>query len=163
MWSSRRTALALLGGALALGLSACSGLTPVYDQPRLASGALHVQYGVPGNRVEQLIYQDLALRIPRGGVGDPKLTVSASQSGASLTHDIASPPQSQKQMTVSATITLTDTDGKVLFSGRRSATADYTTDAQILANRAAAEDAAARAAHLLAETIRLTVLGALGK
>lgn len=163
MWSSRRTALAMLGGALALGLSACSGLTPVYDQPRLASGTLHVQYGVPGNRVEQLIYQDLALRIPRGVVGDPKLTVSASQGGSSLTHDVAGPPQSQKQMTVSATITLTDSDGKVLFSGRRSATADYTTDAQIVSSRAAADDAAARAAHLLAETIRLTVLGALGK
>ena len=51
----------------------------------------------------------------------------------------------------------------MLFSGSRSATADYTTDSQILSNRAAADDAVERAAHLLAESIRLTVLGALAK
>ena len=163
MWSSRRTALGLLAGALALALAACSGLSPVYQQPRLASGDLRLAYGVPDNRIERLIYQDLALRLPRGGAGDPKLTIDTGSSGSSLTNDLVTSAQSQKRMTVSAAITLTDADGNVLFSGSRSATADYTTDSQILSNRAAADDAVERAAHLLAESIRLTVLGALAK
>ena len=70
---------------------------------------------------------------------------------------------SPDEMVVTAAITLVGADGKVLFSGSRSQSADYTTGPQVIANNQAATDAQARAAHLLADTIRLSVLGALAK
>jgi hypothetical protein len=51
----------------------------------------------------------------------------------------------------------------VLFSGSRSQTADLTHSAQSLANRQATESAERQAALLLADTLRLEVLGALSK
>ena len=64
-------------------------------------------------------------------------------------------------MTVTADIVLKAADGTVLFSGTRNASADYTTNAQALANQAAETEAAERAAKALADTIRLTLLAAL--
>ena len=72
-------------------------------------------------------------------------------------------PSLQMEMEVTADIKLTDVNGKVIFSGMRSATADYTTNTQGLANDAASADAIKRAALSLSDTIRLTLLGALGK
>jgi hypothetical protein len=163
MWSSRRAALAAIGGALALSLAACTGLTPVYETPSLAGKTVALDYAPPGNRTDQLIYQDLALRLPRGGAGNPRLVVSTGQYSRDLTHNLVTTAQSQKQMVVTASVTLTAPDGKVLFQGTRSATADYTTDPQIISTQAASADAAARAAHQLADTIRLAILGALAK
>jgi hypothetical protein len=51
----------------------------------------------------------------------------------------------------------------VLFSGARSQTADLTHSAQSLANRQATESAERQAALLLADTLRLEILGALSK
>ena len=51
----------------------------------------------------------------------------------------------------------------VLFTGTRSQTADYTSDAQALANEQAADSAAKQAALLLADTLRLEIYAALSK
>jgi hypothetical protein len=153
----------LVGLGLPLALSGCTGLTPVYGENGLGGERVELSYAAPTNRLEQIIYQDLALRLGKAAFGDnaPVLTVNTSQSSSELTNNTITKPHVERQMLVSASITLVDTDGKTVFSGSRSATADYTTATSALADQRAAEDAARRAAKLLADTIRLTVLGAL--
>ena len=62
---------------------------------------------------------------------------------------------------VNALIELIDADGKVAFTATRSASAIFTADSQALAEAEAERDARERAARELAETVRLTLLGAL--
>ena len=149
--------------AAPMALAGCTGLTPVYGPSGLGNERVEIRYAAPANRTEQIIYQDLALRLGKADGEVPLVKISASQSAAGLTNDTITKPTSQLQMIVTANITVTAADGRSLFSGTRSATADYTTDAQSLANQQAADDAAARAAHLLADTIRLEILAALMK
>ena len=169
MWSSNRTVRAagiVVALALLPALGACSGVTPVYGTNQFTTGRIALAMSPPSNRMEQIIYQDLALHFARAkGAGVPKLSVSASGGAAQLTdtQNIVNTAQRPDVMTVTATITLVDADGKVVFSGSRSQSADYNAGSQVLANNQAALDAQARAAHLLADTIRLSVLGALSK
>lgn len=169
MWSSSRTmrtAVVALALALLPALGACSGLTPVYGTSQFTTGRIELAMSPPTNRIEQIIYQDLALHFTRAkGPGVPKLSISASGGGAQLTdtQNVVSTAQRPDVMTVTASINLVDADGEVLFSGSRSQSADYNSGSQVLANNQAANDAQIRAAHLLADTIRLSVLGALSK
>jgi hypothetical protein len=161
MWSSSaRTAGFVVGFAALAALSACTGFTPLYGS---GGPAPALNFPEPGNRAEQLIYQDLALRFSAGTTNAPTLDVSAKLSSGDLTSDSIKHAFSQKQATVTAKYQLTSASGDVLLSGQRSASADYETGAQVLANQQALDDAAERAAHLLADTIRLSVLGALKK
>ncbi len=167
MWSSSPR---LRAGAIVLALlsapvlAACSGLTPVYGPGGVTAQQVALLYAKPGNRIEQLIYQDLALKLGKASGSAPLLTVSAQSFARDLTStDATTVPAEQKELEVSANVKLTDVNGRTLFSGMRSATADYTTDAQGLASDAAVADATKRAALALADTIRLTVLGALAK
>jgi LPS-assembly lipoprotein len=156
---------ALLALVLTAPLAACTGLTPVYGDRGFSSQRLEVAYGEPRNRVEQIIYQDLALRLGKSSAAGqvPRVIVAASQRASDLTAESVGAPNNQNQMTVTAKITVTDASGLVVFSGTRSQTADYTTDAQPLATQQAADDAARRAALLLADTIRLEALAALSQ
>ena len=165
MWSFKRSLRAIAWSvvlAAPVALAGCTGLTPVYGPNGLGNERVDVRYAEPASRTEQIIYQDLALRLGKASGDVPLVTVRASQRAVALTNDTLTLPNSQRQMTVTATITVT-AKGKSLFSGTRSATADFTTDAQSLANQQATDDAAARAAHLLADTIRLEILAALMK
>ena len=169
MWSSNRMVRAagiVVALALLPALGACSGLTPVYGTNQFTTGRIALAMAPPTNRVEQIIYQDLALHFTRAkGPNLPKLSVTAGAGGAQLTdtQNVVNTAQRPDVMTLTASITLVDADGKVLFSGSRSQSADYNSGPQVLANNQAAVDAQTRAAHLLADTIRLSVLGALGK
>ena len=158
-----RIAALVAGLALPLPLAACSGLTPVYGPSGVGQERVAVSYGKPTNRTERIIYEDLALKLGKAAVAAPKVTVSASARSRALTSGTLSVPSTPMQMTVTANITVTDASGKKVFSGTRSQTADYTTDPQAFASQQAASDAADRAAKLLADTIRLEVLGALAQ
>lgn len=160
--SGMRKAALLLALFVPVTLAACSSLRPVYGDNGLTNQAIELAYDKPANRLEQVIYQSLSLRLGEArGPGAPLVSVAATQSSRSLTKGTATSPNRQRQMTVTATITLTAANGTVLFSGKRAASADYTTDAQALSNQAAETEAAERAAKALAETIRLTLLAAL--
>ncbi len=166
MWSSSpllRSIGLLVALVSPLALAACSGFTPVYSNHGVTAAQVALIYDKPTNRLEQIIYQDLALRLGKStDPNAPLVTIVTSSKARSLpTADVS--PVSQKRRTVTANITLTDVDGKVLFSGARAVSADYTTDAQAFANQEAALDAANRAAKALADTIRLTILGNIGK
>lgn len=153
--------MVVAAAALLSAVSACTTFAPVYSS-RIGTEQVAISYASPTSRIEQIIYQDLALRLGRNRPGAPLLTVNASQASVTLADDSAL-PQSQRRMTVSANIVLTDAGGTPIFTGTRSATADYASGPQVVANSQAESDAAARAAHQLADTIRLVVLGALRK
>jgi hypothetical protein len=162
---SRLAGAALLGLALLLPLAGCTGLTPVYGERGPGTERLALRYGEPANRLEQLIYQDLALRLGRADAGGtaPKVTLAVSSGGRALSNDIVSAPNRPHQVTVRAFVVVMGADGTRLYSGTLSQSADYTTDAQALANAQAADAAAAQAAHLLADTIRLQLIAVLAR
>jgi LPS-assembly lipoprotein len=120
-------------------LAGCSGFRPVYGEGGLGASDLAFAYAEPETRLEQIIIQDLALRL--GLTGTVK-------------------PVTQHEAAVEATYTIV-LDDEVLLSGTRRAIASYTTSDQVLADEAARKDALERAAHEVAETIRLSILGGL--
>ena len=150
--------------AVSLALAGCTGFTPVYDtHGGITDQKIELAIAPPGNRTEQIIYQDLRLRFANAAGAAPKLAISTVVTSSALTSQVVTTAQIPYQVTVTAAVKLTDADGKPLYSGSLTQTADYNAGAQVLANNAAIDDATKRAAHLLADSIRLTVLGALGR
>jgi hypothetical protein len=163
MWSSSRRTLPIVAGlVLLLSLAGCSGLRPVYGDGGMDQQRVSVRYAEPNSRLEQVIYNDLALKLGKDE-GGPTVSVAATQSTRELTVADINQARSRSQVTVAAAVTVTSTDGTALYRGTLSQAADYTEGAQVLANQSASEDAANKAAHLLADTIRLAILGALSK
>lgn len=165
MWSSKPllrnafVALSLLGATT---LAGCAGLTPVYGERGIGTERHALQYADATSRHEQIIYQELALRFGRtSDPSSPTVRITTSSSTRKLTRSGVTRPSEQREATVTAQIELIAADGSVLLSTRRSAAALYTTDSQALAASEAEREAGERAARELAETVRLTVLGAL--
>ncbi len=165
MLSSRATvragliALALL---LPLAVAGCSSLQPVYGDRGIGAERVALSYAKPATRLEQIIYQDLALSLGKAS-GGPLLTVVTTASNRPLTRSDVARPSEQREAVVSADIELKGADGTVLFAGERSAAASYSTDGQGLADTEAQRNAEEQAARALAETIRLTVIGVLAR
>ncbi|SEQ23296.1 hypothetical protein SAMN05428969_2324 [Devosia sp. YR412] len=163
---TRATALAglmLVSGAL---LGACS-FQPVYSGALAASPTLDIAYAEPTTRLEQIVYQELELRLGSStSPTAPLATVTVAGSGTGVAPMTSSPNISAPARAgVTATITITRRDGsdaKPLVLSR-SATAQYTTTGQVLANTAAANDATERATKAAAESLRLAVLAALSR
>src|SRR5579863_563505 len=111
MWSSSGMRAGLVALALATGasLAACSGLHPVYGPGGLTQQQVALVYAAPTSRVEQIIYEDLALKIGTQSFSR-QLTVQSTTAAAAL-------PSLQMEMEVTADIKLTDVNGKVIFSG----------------------------------------------
>ena len=154
----------LLGAGLALG--ACS-FSPVYsDSGRLAqqSAALNLAYAKPSGRLEQLIYQELALRFGTSQASDARLVmVTASVSHATVGMSRTDNPNKAHRATVTAVLNIPAGNGAEALRLTRRASADYTTSGQVLADQAAAIDAAERAARAAAESLRLGLLAALSR
>ncbi|MEO6013474.1 MAG: LPS assembly lipoprotein LptE [Devosia sp.] len=166
MWSfSRGLRIAAWSIVLSapLALAACTGLTPIYGQGGLSAETVEVRFASPNSRLEQTIYNDLSLRFRKGGEDAPLVRVSASAAARALTNNIVTRPGDHNQMVVTATVTVTDSDGASLLSVTRTASADYTTSAQSLANQQTDETVSLQAAHLVADTLRLEILAALSK
>lgn len=164
-WSKallRNSMLALaLAGATAL--AACSGFTPVYGERGIGVEKHAFRYDKPATRLDQIIYQELVLKLGRTSDSTvPMVRVTTTSSVRDLTKTAISNPASQKEALVSATIELVGPDGTIAFTAKRSASALFTADrAQALAETEAEKEAKERAARELAETVRLTLLGAL--
>jgi hypothetical protein len=161
MWSSSGVLRAAVL-ALTLALAACSGFTPLYGDNGVGDRRVAVHYSAPKTRLDQIVYQDLALRLGKSA-GGPLVTVVTTQASRALTSQTKSVANQPYQVVVTAVVTVTGEDGRVLFTGTRSQAADYTQGPQVLANQQALQDAAENAAHLLADTLRLAILGALSK
>ena len=164
-WSKavlRNSMLALaLAGATAL--SACSGFTPVYGERGIGVEKHAFRYDKPASRLDQIIYQELALKLGRTSDSTvPMVRVTTTSSVRGLTKTNVSNPAAQNEAVVTAKIELIDADGTIAFTATRSSSALYTADRdQALAETEAEKEAKERAARELAETVRLTLLGAL--
>lgn len=164
MWSSsralRRALAALALGAAALALGGCS-FTPVYGEHGVAQQRLELAYGKPATRLDQIVIQDMALRLGSSDAPDaPRVSISTSAYSRPLTHTGLSKPASQHEVQVTVSFSVT-AGGKVLAAGSRSASAAWTSRGQVLADEEARKDAEERAARAAGETVRLAILGAL--
>ena len=162
--ATRRIAFAaiLLAGATALG--ACS-FTPVYSGTLASQPTLELAYAKPTTRLEQIIYQELALRLGSSESGTVPLvmaTVAATTTAIGLS--ATANPNKPYRATVTATLVVTPRDGSAKsLSFARQASAEYTTSGQVLADTAAATDAQERAAKAVAESLRLALLASLSR
>lgn len=167
MWSSSRLVRAgAVVAALALSpaLAACVGFAPVYSDAGLGSQQVALSYDTPTNRLEQVIYRDLALKLGKSaGVDAPRVHITATASLPTTDTTTSTLTVAQSQTTVVATVNLVDASGKPLFHGTRSVTENFVNGGQAFSNQQAAKDAAERGAKELAETIRLQIIAALLK
>ncbi len=158
-----RAALLALALTATTALAACSSFTPVYGERGIGIERHAFRYDKPASRLDQIIYQELVLKL--GRTTDPLVPlvrVTTSSSVRGLTKSDVNNPAAQKEAVVTAKIELIDADGNVAFSATRSTAASFTADRyQALAETEAEKEARERAARALAETVRLTLLGAL--
>jgi hypothetical protein len=161
-WSSLlRRSFAAVALCAPLLLAGCSGLRPVYGEGGIGGSDLAFAYAKPESRIEQIIIQDLALRLGLSENPDaPQVRIVATESTRKLTRTGTTKPVTQYEATVSATYTVVLNE-EVVLSGSRRAIASFTSSDQVLADEAARKDAFERAAHEVAETIRLSILGGL--
>jgi LPS-assembly lipoprotein len=144
-------------------LAACSGLTPVYGERGIGVERHAFRYDKPASRLDQIIYQELVLKLGRAtDPSVPLVRITTTSSVRGLTKTNVANPAAQKEAVVTARIELIDADGTIAYTATRSAAASFTTDRyQALAETEAEKEARERAARELAETVRLTLLGAL--
>lgn len=164
-WSKallRNTLLALaLAGATSL--AACSGMTPVYGERGIGVERHAFRYDKPASRLDQIIYQELVLKLGRStDPSVPLVRITTSSAVRGLTKSNVKNPAAQREAVVTARIELVEADGTVVYTASRSTAAAFTADRfQALAETEAEREAKERAARELAETVRLTLLGAL--
>ena len=157
------SAVLLASGAL---LGACS-FQPVYSGVVASQPMLNLAYAKPSSRLEQIVYQELSLRLGSSDAPTAPLAQVAISSGsggmAPMTDTISGVEQARIEVTATLTLTRRDgSDAKPLVISRR-ATAQYTTNDQVLANNSAATEAQERAAKAAAESLRLALLAALSR
>lgn len=158
-----RAALLALALTTTTALTACSGFTPVYGDHGIGTERHAFRYDKPATRLDQIIYQELVLKLGRTTDSSaPLVRVTTTNYVRELTKTKVTNPAVQKEAVVTAKIELVDADGTVAFTATRSTAASFTADRiQALAETEAEKEAKERAARELAETVRLTLLGAL--
>jgi hypothetical protein len=166
-WSRPLRRIVFAGLVLGVGaaLGACS-FSPVYSGALASQPLLNLAYAKPATRLEQVIYQELALRLGSSDAATaPLATVSATPVAADMMLSATANPAKSVEVTVTATLTIAPRDGSETepYTFTRTASADYTRSGQILADNAAAAEAAERAAKSAAESLRLAVLAALSR
>lgn len=162
MWSSKRAArnalvsLTLLAPVLAV--AGCTTLTPVYSDAAMAEAKYAFNFAQPRSRLDQIAYQELALRFPAGKPDSPLLTVSVSSGGRTLTRSATVNPVTNREAIAYGTVVITDGFGKRLFAASRNASASYQTNGQVFADTEAYRSASEQAARAVTESLRLAIL-----
>ncbi|MDP1729991.1 MAG: hypothetical protein Q8L54_02205 [Devosia sp.] len=135
--------------------------TPVYGEYGVSLQRLEFAYAKPATRLDQIIIQDLALKLGKSQRPDaPLVTISSGAASRAVTRTGTAKPATQREVTVSVSYPVI-AGGRVVASGSRSASALDTTSGQVLADSAAYGDAEERAARAAGETVRLSILAAL--
>ena len=166
-WSRtlRRFATAGIALGLATALGACS-FSPVYSGTLASQPMLNLAFAKPTSRLEQVVYQELALRFGSSDTPTaPLATVSVSAAAGGIGLSSTSNPNKLYRTVVTAKLTIARRDGTdaTPMTFTRQATAEYTTSGQVLADTAAANEAAERAAKAAAESLRLAMLASLSR
>lgn len=162
---ARAIACAGLLACSAMMLGACS-FSPVYSGTLASQPMLDLAFAKPTTRLEQVVYQELALRFGSSDAPTaPLATVSVSSSAGGIGMSATSNPNTLYRTIVTATLTIARRDGTGAepMTFTRQATAEYTTSGQVLADTAAANEAAERAAKAAAESLRLAMLASLSR
>jgi hypothetical protein len=157
------TVAGMLVSATALG--ACS-FSPVYSGTLASQPMLNLAFAKPTSRLEQVVYQELALRFGSSDAATaPLATVSVSASTGAVALSKTVNPNKLYRSVVTATLTISRPDGSdaAPMTFTRQASAEYTTSGQVLADTAAANEAAERAAKAAAESLRLAMLASLSR
>jgi len=143
-------------------LAGCTA-APIYSSGTgFAATAPVLAYGEPTNRVDQVIYNELRLRLPATDApGAPRLVVTAVSSGVTEALSRTANPNTLQAITVTATATLTRSAGTEPIAITRAATANYTTNDSVLSSTEALNEANERAARAVAEQLRLALLAEL--
>lgn len=162
MWSSKRAArntlvsLVLLAPMLAV--AGCTGLTPVYSDAAMAQKTFAFNFAKPNSRLEQVAYQELALRFPNAAPDAPTLSVSVGVGSRLLTRSASANPLTSYEAVASGTATIADAQGKTLFTASRTASTNFQTNGQVFADTEAYKSASEQATRELAESLRLAIL-----
>lgn len=147
-------------------VSGCSSFKPVYGDASNVQGSMNFAYAKPNSRLEQLVYQELSLRLGSSDSATaPLASVTVGAGAADLVLSQTANPNKPKEITATATLTITPRDGSgaPVQTYTRRATANYTTSGQVLADKTAENDAAERATKAAAESLRLAVLAGLSR
>lgn len=165
-WFKKQTG-ALLAAMLASGtiLSGCS-FSPVYSGALASQPSLSLAYAKPNSRLEQIVYQELSLRLGRtDSATAPLVAAILTPVVSDLVMSKTANPNKPMEVAISATLTITPRDGSTgpVQTYTRRATAQYTRNDQVLAARSAQEEALERAAKAVAESLRLAVLAGLSR
>lgn len=147
------------------GLGACS-FQPVYSGRLAENPQLQLAYAEPKTRLEQIVYSELSFRLGKTtSPTAPLVTASVSAGGTEPYLSDTKNPNKPREMTVTATLTITPRDGVDTkpITITRVAKAQHTRSGQVLADEAAMIEAEERAARSVAESLRLAVLAALAK
>ena len=94
-----RSAGLIVPATAALSLAGCSGFTPVYGGGPNSLANVAIAYGKPNSRVDQVIYNDLKLRIPEAHGPAPILTINSHSWSTALTSQTVTTAQTPQQMT----------------------------------------------------------------
>ena len=155
-------AASLLAGAAAL--TSCS-FAPVYGEASASQAQqLGLAFARPNNRLEQIIYQELGESFANSAAPDVRTaSVSISTAYADAALSQTANPFKPIDVTVTATLTVVGGTGEKPLTLTRSATANYTKNDQVLADRAAVIEATERAARSAAESLRIALLASLSR
>lgn len=161
----KRLALIVPLALASAGLGACS-FQPVYSGALAENPQLQLAYAAPKTRLEQIVYSELSFRLGKTtSPTAPLVAVTVSASDAEPYLSATANPNKPREMTVSATLTITPRDGVDTkpITITRTAKAQHTRSGQVLADEAGIIEAQERAARSVAESLRLAVLAALAK
>ena len=115
-WSRHSRSIVMVGFMLASGalLGSCS-FQPVYSGTLAANPTLDIAYAEPTSRLEQIIYQELELRLGSSpSAVAPLASVTVSQSSGGIAAMTSNPgPNAQTRIAVTATLTFTRRDGNL--------------------------------------------------
>ncbi|MCF4096910.1 hypothetical protein [Maritalea mediterranea] len=157
MLSSKSMKLAALAALTAALLAGCT-LRPAY-QSTDRNAQFDLSYAEPDSRLEQIIFQKIRFDLGEEQAAAYKLDLNASASARSLFKAGSQFARNEQEMKVTISYQLIQLDSEeTVLSGSRFATATYLTSGQLVADKAASQDAEKRAGEAAAKLVEIDLL-----
>lgn len=150
--------LAALAGLTATLLAGCT-LQPAYQNATAGKKDFDLTYAEADTRLEQVIFQKIRFDLGQETGATYKLDLSAGASARALFKASSQFARNEKEMKVTISYKLIQQDSEeTVLSGSRFATATYQTSGQLVADKAAAQDAEHRAGEAAAKLVEIDLL-----